>query len=171
MRWLASGPRAGLGELRIPENEPGSSIMPGKVNPTQAEALTMVVAQVLGNDATIGFAASQGHFQLNVYKPVLAYAFLQSARLLGDACESFDLRCARGIEPDLEAIAANVARSLMLVTALAPSIGYDVAAKVAKHAHASGTTLRDAVIALGLMTGEEFDRRVRPEEMVRPTRG
>ncbi|UJR79827.1 class II fumarate hydratase [Sandaracinus amylolyticus] len=171
VRWLASGPRSGLGEIRIPDNEPGSSIMPAKVNPTQAEALTMVAVQVMGNDTTLGFAASLGNFELNVFKPVIASAFLQSARLLGDACASFDERCARGIEPDRDAIAEHVSRSLMLVTALAPTIGYDMAAKVAKHAHANDTTLRDAAIALGAMSGEQFDELVKAEEMVRPTRG
>jgi fumarate hydratase, class II len=171
VRWLASGPRAGLGELRIPDNEPGSSIMPGKVNPTQSEALTMVAVQVMGNDAALGFAASQGSFELNVFKPLIAHTFLQSARLLGDACASFEERCARGIEPDRDVIAGHVARSLMLVTALAPSIGYDAAAKLAKHAHVHGKTLREAAVELGVMSDVDFDARVRPEEMVRPTRG
>jgi fumarate hydratase class II len=166
VRWLASGPRCGIGELTIPENEPGSSIMPGKVNPTQSEALTMVCCQVFGNDATIGFAASQGNFELNVFKPVLAYNMLQSVRLLADACESFEEHCARGIEPNLPVIEKHVNGSLMLVTALNPRIGYDNAAKVAKHAHKTGTTLREAAIALGLLDGEEFDRLVRPADMV-----
>jgi fumarate hydratase class II len=166
VRWLASGPRCGIGELTIPENEPGSSIMPGKVNPTQSEALTMVCCQVFGNDATIGFAASQGNFELNVFKPVLAYNMLQSVRLLADACESFEEHCARGIEPNLPVIEKHVNGSLMLVTALNPRIGYDNAAKVAKHAHTTGTTLREAAIALGLLDGEEFDRLVRPADMV-----
>jgi fumarate hydratase class II len=170
VRWLASGPRAGLGEIRIPDNEPGSSIMPGKVNPTQCEALSMVAVQVIANDVAVAVAASQGNFELNVYKPLIAHAFLQSARLLGDACASFDLRCARGIEPDREAIARHVERSLMLVTALAPTIGYDAAAEIAKHAHAHGTTLREAALALGAMSGEDFDAAMRPEDMVRPTR-
>jgi len=168
VRWLASGPRCGIGELWIPENEPGSSIMPGKVNPTQAEALTMVCCQVLGNDAAIGFAGSQGNFQLNVFKPVMAYNLLQSIRLLGDACESFRVHCAEGIEPNREVIERNVQRSLMLVTALNTRIGYDNAAKIAKQAHRTGGTLREAAIELGLLTGEEFDATVRPEEMIGP---
>ena len=166
VRWLASGPRCGIGELSIPANEPGSSIMPGKVNPTQAEALTMVAVQVMGNDAAIGFAASQGNFQLNVYKPVLAYNILQSIRLLADACASFDERCARGIEPRREQIDEHLRRSLMLVTALNPVIGYDKAAKIAKRAHEQGTTLEEAAIELGLLTKEEFQRAVQPEKMV-----
>ena len=165
VRWLASGPRCGIGEIRIPDNEPGSSIMPGKVNPTQCEALTMVACQVMGNDATIGFAASQGNFELNVFKPVIVYNMLQSIRLLGDACASFDERCAVGIEPNPDVIEKHLRSSLMLVTALAPAIGYDNAAKVAKHAHENGTTLREAVVALGLLTEAEFDRTVRPEDM------
>jgi len=169
VRWLASGPRCGIGELTIPENEPGSSIMPGKVNPTQSEAMTMVCAQVMGNDAAIGFAASQGNFELNVFKPVLAHNLLQSVRLLGDACECFEHHCARGIEPNREVIARQVRDSLMLVTALNPHIGYDNAAKVAKHAHKTGKTLREAVVELGLLTGERFDEVVRPEKMVGPT--
>jgi fumarate hydratase class II len=168
VRWLASGPRAGLSEITIPDNEPGSSIMPGKVNPTQCEAMTMVVVEVMGNDAAIGFAASQGNFELNVYKPVIASAFLRSVRLLGDACASFDERCARGIEPNREVIASYVSRSLMLVTALAPRIGYDAAAKIAKHAHLHGTTLRDAALALGLLEAAELDRLLRPEDMTGP---
>ena len=170
VRWLASGPRCGLGELTIPENEPGSSIMPGKVNPTQCEALTMVVAQVFGNDATIGFAASQGNFELNVYKPVLAYNLLQSIRLLSDACRSFNTHCATGIEPNLTNIERHVRNSLMLVTALNPRIGYDNAAKVAKRAHQTGGTLRQAAIDLGLLSADEFDSLVRPGEMVGVTR-
>ena len=169
VRWLASGPRAGLGELRIPENEPGSSIMPGKVNPTQCEAMTMVCCQVMGNDAAIGFAASQGNFELNVFKPVLAHCLLQSVRLLGDACASFEEHCARGIEPDRDVIDRHLRSSLMLVTALNPKIGYDNSAKIAKHAHKTGTTLREAAIALGMLTGEEFDAAVRPEKMLGPT--
>ena len=147
VRWLASGPRSGLGEIIIPANEPGSSIMPGKVNPTQSEALTMVVAQVMGNDATIGFAASQGNFELNVFKPVIAYN-LQSAHLLADAIVSFNDNCAVGIEADEEVINENVNRSLMLVTALNPHIGYENAAKIAKHAHKEGLTLKEAKIAI-----------------------
>jgi fumarate hydratase class II len=166
VRWLASGPRCGIGELSIPENEPGSSIMPGKVNPTQCEALSMVCCQVLGNDAALGFAATQGNFELNVYKPVLAYNLLQSITLLGDACASFDEHCAVGIEPRRENIDRLVRQSLMLVTALNPTIGYDNAAKVAKRALSSGGTLRQAAIELGLLSGEDFDRLVRPEEMV-----
>ena len=168
VRWLSSGPRSGIGELRIPENEPGSSIMPGKVNPTQCEAMTMVCTQVMGNDATIGIAGSQGNFELNVYKPVMAYNLLQSIRLLGDSCQSFNDNCAVGIEPNLETIDDKLRRSLMLVTALNPLIGYDNAAKVAKHAYKSNTTLRDAVIELGLLTGEQFDEAVQPEDMVGP---
>ena len=170
VRWLASGPRAGLGEITIPDNEPGSSIMPGKVNPTQCEAMTMVAVDVMGNDVTVGVAASQGNFELNVYKPIIAARFLRSVRLLGDACLSFEERCARGIEPNRPVIAEHVSRSLMLVTALTPKVGYDVAAKIAKHAHHEGLTLREAALALGAITGEEFDALVKPEEMTRPTR-
>ena len=168
VRWLASGPRCGIGEITIPENEPGSSIMPGKVNPTQCEAMTMVCCQVMGNDATIGFAGSQGNFELNVFKPVMAYNLLQSIRLLADACESFDQHCAAGIEANREVINRNLHGSLMLVTALNPHIGYDNAAKVAKHAHKKGSSLKEAAIELGLLSGEDFDRWVRPEEMVGP---
>ena len=168
VRWLASGPRSGLGEITIPENEPGSSIMPGKVNPTQSEAMTMVVAQVMGNDATIGFAASQGNFELNVFKPVIAYNFIQSVRLLADAAKSFNDNCAVGIEPDRKKIAEHLNNSLMLVTALNRKIGYDNAAKIAKTAHRNGTTLREEAVNLGLLTGEEFDVEVRPEQMVGP---
>jgi fumarate hydratase class II len=168
VRWLSSGPRSGIGEIRIPENEPGSSIMPGKVNPTQCEAMTMVCTQVMGNDATIGIAGSQGNFELNVYKPVMAYSLLQSIRLLGDTCQSFNDNCAVGIEPNLETIDDKLRRSLMLVTALNPLIGYDNAAKVAKHAYKSNTTLREAVIELGLLTGEQFDEAINPEDMVGP---
>jgi fumarate hydratase class II len=168
VRWLSSGPRSGIGEIRIPENEPGSSIMPGKVNPTQCEAMTMVCTQVMGNDATIGIAGSQGNFELNVYKPVMAYNLLQSIRLLGDTCQSFNDNCAVGIEPNLETIDDKLRRSLMLVTALNPLIGYDNAAKVAKHAYKSNTTLREAVIELGLLTGEQFDEAINPEDMVGP---
>jgi len=168
VRWLASGPRSGLGELVIPENEPGSSIMPGKVNPTQCEALTMVCVQVMGNDVAISIAGASGNFELNVYKPLIAYSALQSIRLIGDACVSFDTHCARGIEPDRAEIDRKLHGSLMLVTALAPHIGYDKAAKVAKHAHATGTRLRDAAIALGYVTGAEFDQWVRPGDMVAP---
>ena len=168
VRWLASGPRCGIGELIIPENEPGSSIMPGKVNPTQCEAMTMVCAQVLGNDVAVGYGAASGNFELNVFKPLIVHNVLQSIRLLGDACASFDENCGVGIEPNNERIARNLRDSLMLVTALNPHIGYDSAAKVAKKAHAEGITLREAVIALGLLTGERFDEIVRPEQMVNP---
>jgi fumarate hydratase class II len=168
VRWLASGPRSGLGEIIIPANEPGSSIMPGKVNPTQSEALTMVVAQVMGNDTTIGFAASQGNFELNVFKPVIAYNFLQSAHLLADATVSFNDKCAVGIEADEEVINENVNRSLMLVTALNPHIGYENAAKIAKHAHKDGLTLKEAALQSGLLTEEQFDEIVDPKKMIAP---
>jgi len=168
VRWLASGPRCGIGEITIPANEPGSSIMPGKVNPTQCEALTMVCCQVMGNDAAIGFAGSQGNFELNVYKPMMAYNLLQSIQLLGDSCASFDERCARGIEPDLEIIDDKLRKSLMLVTALNPHVGYDNAAKIAKHAYEKKITLRESAEDLGLMTGEAFDAAVTPEDMVGP---
>jgi fumarate hydratase class II len=166
VRWLASGPRGGLGEITVPENEPGSSIMPGKVNPTQSEALTMAAAQVMGNDVTVGVAGMSGHFELNVFMPVIAHDVLQSCRLVADGCESFREHCAAGIEPVRTRIAENLERSLMLVTALAPHVGYDAAARVAKAAHASGKTLREAAIEQGIATGEEFDRWVRPEDMV-----
>ena len=168
VRWLASGPRCGIGELRIPANEPGSSIMPGKVNPTQAEAMTMVCVQVLGNDAAIKIAGTQGNFELNVYKPVMAYNLLQSVRILGDACASFEERCVRGLEPVKETIEQKLHGSLMLVTALNPHIGYDKAAKVAKNAYEKGTTLRESIVELGYMTAEEFDAAVKPGEMVGP---
>ncbi len=168
VRWLASGPRCGIGEIKIPENEPGSSIMPGKVNPTQCEALTMVCCQVMGNDVTIGVAGSQGNFELNVFKPVMAYNMLQSIRLLADASESFNEHCAVGIEPNHEAINKNLQNSLMLVTALNPHVGYDNAAKIAKHAYKKGTTLRAAAEELGLMKGEDFDKAVQPRDMVGP---
>ncbi|KAB2466521.1 class II fumarate hydratase [Bacillus cereus] len=168
VRWLASGPRSGLGEIIIPANEPGSSIMPGKVNPTQSEALTMVVAQVMGNDATIGFAASQGNFELNVFKPVIAYNFLQSAHLLADAIVSFNDNCAVGIEADEEVINENVNRSLMLVTALNPHIGYENAAKIAKYAHKEGLTLKEAALQSGLLTEGQFDEIVDPKKMIAP---
>jgi fumarate hydratase, class II len=168
VRWLASGPRSGLGELTIPENEPGSSIMPGKVNPTQCEAMTMVCAQVMGNDVAISIGGASGNFELNVYKPLIAHGVLQSIRLLGDACTSFDEHCARGILPNKAEIDRKLRQSLMLVTALAPHIGYDKAAQVAKHAHATGALLRDAAIELAYVTGDEFDRWVRPEAMVAP---
>ncbi|NEW08479.1 class II fumarate hydratase [Paenibacillus sp. SYP-B3998] len=168
VRWLSSGPRSGIGELIIPANEPGSSIMPGKVNPTQSEALTMVVCQVMGNDATIGFAASQGNFELNVFKPVIIYNFLQSARLLTDSINSFNTHCAVGIEPNLTVIREHLERSLMLVTALNPHIGYDNAAAVAKLAHKEGITLKEAALRSNLLTEEQFDRLVRPELMIEP---
>ena len=168
VRWLASGPRSGLAEIRIPENEPGSSIMPGKVNPTQAEALTMVCAQVFGNDVAITVGGASGNFELNVYKPLIVSNFLRSVRLLADACESFEEHCARGIEPDLKRIREHLNRSLMLVTALAPKIGYDKAAQIAKKAHQDHTTLKEAAVALGYLTEAEFDRDVRPEKMVGP---
>lgn len=166
IRLLASGPRSGIGELFIPENEPGSSIMPGKVNPTQNEALTMVCAQVLGNDTTISFSGTQGNYELNVFKPVMAYNFLQSAQLLGDACKSFNDHCAIGIEPNYTRIKELVNNSLMLVTALNTHIGYENAAKIAKTAHKNGTTLKEEAINLGLVTAEQFDQWVRPEDMV-----
>lgn len=171
VRWLASGPRSGLGEITIPENEPGSSIMPGKVNPTQCEALTMACCQVFGNDVAINLAGASGHFELNVFKPVIAHGFLQSVRLLTDAARSFDEHCARGIEPRRERIGALLQGSLMLVTALNPHIGYDKAAQIAKRAHHEGTTLREAAIASGLVTAEQFDQWVRPEQMVGPAAG
>jgi fumarate hydratase class II len=169
IRFLGSGPRSGLGELALPENEPGSSIMPGKVNPTQSEALTMVCAQVFGNHTTMTFAGSQGHFQLNVFNPVMAYNFLQSVRLLADAARSFTDNCVVGIEPREDNIRAAVERSLMLVTALAPKIGYDNAAKIAKEAHRKGTTLREEAVGGGYVTDEEFDAIVRPEKMIGPS--
>ena len=168
IRWLASGPRCGLGEITIPANEPGSSIMPGKVNPTQAEAVTMIACQVFGNDAAIGFAAGQGNFELNVFKPLIIYNFLQSATLLTDALTSFDRYCVSGITPNRERIDQLLRQSLMLVTALNPYLGYEKAAAIAKKAHAEQLTLRQAAVALGLLSGEEFDRLVRPEAMLGP---
>ncbi|WP_022706454.1 class II fumarate hydratase [Paracoccus zeaxanthinifaciens] len=168
MRLLGSGPRSGLGELILPENEPGSSIMPGKVNPTQAEALTMVCAHVMGNDAAVGFAGSQGHFELNVYNPMMSYNVLQSMQLLGDAASSFTDNMVVGTTANVERIEKLMKESLMLVTALAPTIGYDNATKVAKTAHKNGTTLREEAIALGFVDGETFDRIVRPEDMIGP---
>lgn len=168
VRWLASGPRSGLGEITIPTNEPGSSIMPGKVNPTQSEAITMVVTQVMGNDATIGFAASQGNFELNVFKPVIAYNFLQSCQLLADSMLSFEERCVRGIEPNIEQIDTFLNDSLMLVTALNPYIGYENAAKIAKNAYDDGITLKESAVILGLLTADEFDKYVVPKEMTHP---
>ena len=166
VRWLASGPRLGLGEITIPANEPGSSIMPGKVNPTQCEAVTMVAVQVMGNDAAIGFAASQGNFELNVFMPVIAYNYLQSVRLLADAIHSFDIHCVSGIVANRNKMQSNLHNSLMLVTRLNPYIGYERAAKVAHKAYAEGTSLKDACLALGYLAAEEFDKVMRPEEMV-----
>ncbi len=168
VRWLASGPRSGIGEINIPANEPGSSIMPGKVNPTQSEAVTMVVCQVMGNDTAISMAASQGNFELNVFKPVIAYNFLQSVRLMADSIVSFNDNAAVGIEPNEDKIEVFVQNSLMLVTALNPHIGYENAAKIAKTAHNNGTTLKEEAINLGLLTAEEFDQYVKPEEMIAP---
>ncbi|HXL69858.1 MAG TPA: lyase family protein, partial [Rhizomicrobium sp.] len=168
IRLLGSGPRSGLGELALPENEPGSSIMPGKVNPTQSEAMTQVCVQIFGNNAAITFADSQGHFELNVYNPVMAYNFLQSVRLMADAAVSFTDNMVVGIEPRLDNIKAALDRSLMLVTALAPKIGYDNAAKIAKAAHKNGTNLREEAVKGGYVTAEEFDRLVRPEDMIAP---
>ncbi len=168
IRWLASGPRCGLGELTLPENEPGSSIMPGKVNPTQAEALTMVAVQVMGNDAAIGFAGSQGNFELNVFKPVIIFNYLHSVELLADSCNSFVAHCVQGIEANYTQIEHYVHNSLMLVTALAPKIGYDQAAQVAKAAHHSHISLREAALKLGYVTAEEFDALVKPEDMTHP---
>ncbi len=169
VRWYASGPRNGIGELRIPENEPGSSIMPGKVNPTQAEAITMVATKVFGNDATVAFAGSQGNFQLNVYKPVMAWCCLESIRLISDACVSFAEHCADGLEPVTERIEANLASNLMLVTALNRHIGYDKAAAIAKHAHKAGLTLKESAVESGHLTGEEFDAWVVPADMTHPS--
>jgi fumarate hydratase class II len=171
VRWHASGPRAGLGEITIPDNEPGSSIMPGKINPTQCEALTMVAVRVFGNDAAVAFAGSQGNFQLNVYKPVMLHGVLESIDLLADAIDSFDERCAQGIEPDLARIRANLERSLMLVTALNPHIGYENAAKIALTAHRENLSLRDAALRLKLVSPEDFDRWVDPAAMTHPGRG
>jgi fumarate hydratase class II len=171
IRWLGSGPRAGLGELRLPENEPGSSIMPGKVNPTQSEAMTMVCVQVFGYDSAITIAGSQGNFELNVFKPVIAHDLLHGIELLTDACRSFREFCVEGIEADVARIREHVGNSLMLVTALAPSIGYDRAAEIAKKAHHEGTTLRAAALALGYLTAEEFDAAIDPAAMTRPTAG
>lgn len=168
VRWLASGPRAGIGEILIPENEPGSSIMPGKVNPTQSEALTMVAVQVFGNDLAVAFAGSQGNFQLNVFKPVMIHNVLESIQLLADACKAFNDHCAVGIEPNLPVIQRHLEESLMTVTALNPYIGYDKAAQIAKKAHQEGTTLREAALALGYVTPEQFDQWVRPEKMTGP---
>jgi fumarate hydratase class II len=168
VRWLASGPRCGIGEITIPANEPGSSIMPGKVNPTQSEAMTMAAAQVMGNDVAINFGGAMGNFELNVFKPVMIFNLLQSVRLLADACQSFNDNCAIGIEPNREIITRHLNNSLMLVTALNRHIGYDNAAKVAKKAYDEGGTLKASAVALGLLTEEEFERYVRPEEMIAP---
>lgn len=168
VRWLASGPRCGIGEITIPANEPGSSIMPGKVNPTQSEAVTMVAAQVMGNDATIGFAASQGNFELNVFKPVIAYNFLQSSQLLADSMISFDERCVSGMEPNHEQIEKYLTDSLMLVTALNPHIGYEKAAKIAKTAFEKDQTLKETAVELGVLTEEQFDEYVDPKAMTKP---
>jgi fumarate hydratase class II len=171
VRWLASGPRSGLGELTIPENEPGSSIMPGKVNPTQSEALTMVCAQVIGNDVAVAIGGASGNFELNVFKPLIIHNVLQSVRLLAEAAASFEQHCARGLEPNRPRIREQLERSLMLVTALAPRLGYDRAAEIAKMAHKEGLTLKEVAVRLGYLTAEEFDREVRPERMVGPSAG
>ncbi|MDH4156163.1 MAG: class II fumarate hydratase [candidate division Zixibacteria bacterium] len=171
IRWLASGPRCGIGEISIPANEPGSSIMPGKVNPTQPEAMTMVCTQVMGNDVAVNIGGASGNFELNVYKPVMIYNLLQSIRLLADACEMFNENCAVGIEPNEVNIEKNLTNSLMLVTALNPHVGYDNAAKIAKKAHADNSTLKEAAVALELLTAEEFDQKVRPEKMIGPNLG
>jgi len=168
IRWLASGPRSGIGELVLPANEPGSSIMPGKVNPTQCEAMTMVCTQVMGNDVTISFAGASGNFELNVYRPVLAYNILESIRLISDACRSFCKNAVAGIEPNRERIDKNLYNSLMLVTALNPHIGYDKAAEAAKKAFKENLTLKESIIDLGYMDGDEFDRLVKPENMIHP---
>jgi fumarate hydratase class II len=168
IRWLGSGPRAGIGELVLPENEPGSSIMPGKVNPTQSEAMTMVAVQVMGNDAAIGFAGSQGNFELNVFNPVMIHNLLHSIRLLKDACRGFVEFCVEGLELNRARIDENLQQSLMLVTALNPYIGYDNAAKIAKNAHRKGITLCESAVELGLLTAEQFDQYVKPEEMTHP---
>jgi len=168
VRWLASGPRCGIGEITIPANEPGSSIMPGKVNPTQSEALTMACAQVFGNDVAVNVGGASGNFELNVYKPLIIYNFLMSSRLIADGCDSFREKCVEGIEPNPERIEENLRKSLMLATALNPHIGYDNAAKIAKQAHADGATLKETAISLGLVTAEQFDEWVKPEQMVGP---
>jgi fumarate hydratase class II len=168
VRWMASGPRCGLGELSLPENEPGSSIMPGKVNPTQSEAMTMVCVQVFGNDTAIGVAGSQGNFELNVFKPLIIHNLMHSILLLTNACDSFRKYCVEGMQANRQKLAEYVTRSLMLVTALSPHIGYDKAAEVAKKAHHENLTLREACLALGFLSGEDFDRLVRPEKMLGP---
>ena len=170
IRFLASGPRSGFGELHLPENEPGSSIMPGKINPTQIEALSMVCVKVMGNHTSISIAGSQGHFELNAFKPLIIYNIIQSIRLLTDACDSFRAHCVDGIEANEERINSNLYNSLMLVTALNPHIGYDKAAEVAKKAYQDNTSLRDAIVSLGYMSGEDFDRLVQPENMIRPAK-
>ena len=170
IRWLGSGPRCGIGELVLPANEPGSSIMPGKVNPTQSEAMTMVAAQVIGNDAAVNVGGASGNFELNVFKPVMIYNLLQSVRLIADSCRSFNDHCAKGIEPNEKAVANHLKNSLMLVTALNPHIGYDNAAKVAKKAYVDNSTLKEAAVALNLLTEEEFDKNVRPEKMTGPAK-
>src|SRR5262245_23497176 len=170
VRWLASGPRSGLGEITIPENEPGSSIMPGKVNPTQCEALTMVAAQVMGNDVAVTIGAASGNFELNVFKPLIIHNVLQSTRLLADATTNFEQFCASGIEPNPSRIKDNLDRSLMLVTALNPHIGYDKAGQIAKKAHKEGTTLKQAAVQLGFLTAEQFDQWVDPRKMTEPDR-
>jgi fumarate hydratase class II len=170
IRMLASGPRSGIGEITIPANEPGSSIMPGKVNPTQAEALTMVCAQVIGNDTTISFAGANGHFELNVFKPVMINAFIQSATLIADACKSFNDHCVSGIKPNLERVAGNLNNSLMLVTALNPHIGYENSAKIAKKAFTDHLSLKQAALELCLITEQQFDEWVSPEDMIGPIR-
>ncbi|GIX42769.1 MAG: fumarate hydratase class II [Leptospiraceae bacterium] len=168
IRWMASGPRCGIGEIKIPENEPGSSIMPGKVNPTQSEAMTMVCCQVMGNDVAINIGGAGGNFELNVYKPMIIHNVLHSIRILGDACRNFNDKCAFGIEPWIENIQKHLHNSLMLVTALNPYIGYDNAAKIAKHAYKTGKTLKEAAIELGILTAKQFDQYVKPEEMIKP---
>ena len=166
IRMLGSGPRSGIGEIVLPENEPGSSIMPGKVNPTQCEALTMVCSQVMGNDVAVTIGGMSGHFELNVFKPIMAYNIINSARLLGDACQSFNDNCAVGIEPNYNVIQEKLEKSLMLITALNPHIGYENAAKIAKKAHKEGTTLREAALALELVNETQFNEWVRPEDMI-----
>jgi fumarate hydratase, class II len=168
VRWLASGPRAGLGEIIIPENEPGSSIMPGKVNPTQSEALTMICAQVLGNDVALNIGGASGNFQLNVFKPLIIQNFIGSAKLLAKGVEGFTHHCIVGLQPNPDRIDELMKKSLMLVTALNPHIGYDNAAKIAKKAHAEGITLKEAAVALGLVNAEDFDKLIKPEEMIKP---
>jgi fumarate hydratase class II len=169
VRWYACGPRAGIGELNLPENEPGSSIMPGKVNPTQCEAMTQVAVHVFGNDHAVAFAGSQGNFQLNVFKPVILHNVLESIELIADACRAFEEHCARGLEPNTKRIQEHLDSSLMLVTALNPHIGYEKAARISQMAHREGTTLREAAVKLGYVTGEQFDQWVKPEDMTHPS--